>query len=1434
METLHTAIASRGDTGPFKKPLLKKEHCNDDDNSETNYVDLGNKPSDMKSDSAKTVKVTFTGEGNQLAIFKCKSDASISTKSPGGQGENDEHDSVSTTLSEECLHNVEIEKCYAERLCGERDPLIRVPSDDEFTGDESKKDAESEPKSETPKYETEELQYTDMYLNSRCESKDGTGSADVEAHYITTHEIQLTELDHDVDYEFGRGSCWDFEDDNLVYSFVDYASFESGEKTRGRIQTKAKSSKVPPTLRAAKLCSTESELCESDKCASSDEGVGKTEHEQEHRNTTGPIHLSIKTSSRAINEHVNVLQQKNLRLHTRRPAEERQYSFRSSDSKNEALYDRYFIPPPGRQHLASKLRVKDINEYSSGASSSVSELDDADKEVRNLTARSFRSLACPYFDAINLSSSSESSMSEHSLSINKWSAFMDLNYSNLTQGLDQNMLARKTPTPVLDENNGAEYKNNKDALRTNIPNSQTNILSLKNNLNSQQSSGASKKIEIRSKPDSTETITLTETLNFNCNVGAGMPARERRAKRSLNASGSRSAAEIIGFTPTKPGCEAENQVPETVETFEDTHKKAIFASSLLKNVISKKMQFEQERKMERGEICDTHPISPLCPQSRDQDAKIEKENELQSDNSETESGHSQEELKDVADNVSCVSDLEPPETPSSLAADLPESSCDPGIASKFDPRDAQQTPVTPSQTSAFKTWKDGEQESAAQGDVESHCALEETPPDTSIRPVMESSKCVEGESSKMIKMSHLYVPSSQLMPKEKEAVGLSLHNLKVNRDVAESDGGGCAKLSSGQLPCAADTDKTSQCQKAPEIKIRLRSVKENQSKQFNIANLLTPNIHYNVNHKKGESKSNLLALSDRVPHFMVRDIRDSKCKFQTPIHQVRDVRKLVKSSYRFVALENTCGASGTASSATPDGKPVIKKHFPSPMVIKCQSVNTNSATKHPDPTNACSKREEVDSVHETVRTSQNLPSECTTKSDGVRATTRAPCAKQPLTEQHEFSLKIDAKKSDGSEKKPESKVRNQIALEKLKAAVKTMEQLYVFDRNEWKRKTQAPRAITDSHVLSLITKEKRGATTRTDFDNECGRADNEKFTSTQLHTDKLATAPSTGVVMDEDKMYMPTSSHVQEDTAKLVTQRADSLNNKCVFSLGGNLKAPTHTTTGNESTQQICSSKSYTYKSHKAPLSLTICPPKAKSEDTVNDTVLGHQHHPPSDSDNYLTIPVKAADSKQTQPLPKPLQRSPIVMESWSPESQAAMIYHHAVPLPAVPAIPAPQPQVLCLTPPAEHLQPHVQRKLLLDPATGQYYLVEAPVPMQPAAQRFYHPESGQYLDIPLSLTPVPVSVSPVTISPAVAYPPTYMVYPPTLLPPHPQPSTHSSTCSEGEDAVETGNMCLIQPGMAGPGGTKPVISITSQQSARIVAPPSFDGTTMSFVVEHR
>ncbi len=98
-------------------------------------------------------------------------------KSPGEREETGNNDKSS---SKECHEGT----CHSEGVYGERAPLT-----DDYV------DAGTDAKSEDPRsasYETEELQYTDMYLNSRCESKDSTSVADVEPHYITTHEIQLS------------------------------------------------------------------------------------------------------------------------------------------------------------------------------------------------------------------------------------------------------------------------------------------------------------------------------------------------------------------------------------------------------------------------------------------------------------------------------------------------------------------------------------------------------------------------------------------------------------------------------------------------------------------------------------------------------------------------------------------------------------------------------------------------------------------------------------------------------------------------------------------------------------------------------------------------------------------------------------------------------------------------------------------------------------------------------------------------------------------------------------------------------------------------------------------------------------------------------------------------------------------------------------------
>ncbi|KAL4640317.1 hypothetical protein GN956_G12698 [Arapaima gigas] len=433
MEALQKTNAThRGDTSPDRKLLDKELRKFGAQQEDSNYVDLDDLLA-MKTEGTKTVKVTFTGEASQLAIFKSSSEAPVAARR-----EREESARSACTAAKDCQANIE------EPLSSETASSPEVPDSSDDFGDcvpspDARGDKITErhqgifPPNYNPKnvsFESEELHYTDMYLNSKSESEDSASvvlsdsrtpsTTEDESHYITTHEIQLLELDHDVDHDFGQGSRWDIEDDNLVYSFVDYASFDSDETIEEvQVLEDISVAKVPSQPVQSKndnsmMCApgddaVKHDLCDSEKFGSSDESLLKNPNSS--GNAVGQIHLSIKATSRAINEQRNIPEKENLNG----------YIFKSPNAKVEAICDRAscFIPAPGRVHIGSKLKGKDINEYSSGASSSISELDDADKEVRNLTTRAFRSLACPYFNAINFSTSSESSASEHGLGVNR-------------------------------------------------------------------------------------------------------------------------------------------------------------------------------------------------------------------------------------------------------------------------------------------------------------------------------------------------------------------------------------------------------------------------------------------------------------------------------------------------------------------------------------------------------------------------------------------------------------------------------------------------------------------------------------------------------------------------------------------------------------------------------------------------------------------------------------------------------------------------------------------------------------------------------------------------------------------------------------------------------------------------------------------------------
>ncbi|XP_052458528.1 uncharacterized protein C4orf54-like [Carassius gibelio] len=1449
MAASEKTLIYREDTDSFQNLLSKRDMRLIGAQEESNYVDL-NDLLELKLDDTKTVKVTFTGDSSNLEIIKRISGMNDS------QGEHKpctEKVKKSTCTVEECVETAATEKLQDDK-------------------NDSNCSMKTEQKPRSPNLETPSPgnnnhgQYDDVYMSGESESDDEVtvvlsdrGTPEVredESHYITTHEIQLLELDHDADYDLETGSTWDIEDDLQVYSFVDYASFDSDET----IGAKEATSNQANTSEALGSSKPECSLCDTDKCASSDGGLSKKQ------NTAGHIHLSIKATSRAVNKPSTIQDQaKGISRHV----------LKGVDARGDA---KCFIAVPGRLHFGSKLKSKDVNEYSSGASSAVSELDDADKEVRNLTARAFKSLAYPYFDAINFSTSSESSASEHGLGINRWSTFVDLKYG---KGRDQNIVAHKGSTSNFHFAKKRDGKGITGLTLTSMRAPPVEIFALNGNLvRHKKASSTAKKTELMGTFSHGQSglITLTETLDFRCNVKSGQPVNE-------STGGSRSTDEVTNTLPSAQGSEASKRPCNAGETMEDTHKKAIFASSLLKNVISKKMQFEQERKMERGEICEAHHSPSPCFGTHEahrekEDKKNSKGLQRQSSKfSETDSDFTivcVDDLGDIVDGNS--SDAKDERRKEETLTRASETNLELANDTKKGPFEASKSTLLRSQNSAFRSWRDGELE--FRKEHKNDKSSEEKP----LRECREeTSSSVDSANGKHTKMSHLFVPGIQLPSTETDLRKPPPNANSSTRDQAES---GALKWRSNTL-YVSDATRSAMTSKSPEIKISLRSVKDNKNDPFNIAKLLTPNLGSKTAEDnrcqalaaafKGES-------SDKVPHFVVRDIRDNKGKLQTPIHQVRDVRKLVKSSYHFVSLDNNDNKS---SHSTRDGEHKTLKQSPnqnsaslSPIVIKCQSVNTNSNVKQSGNIITDLPKRLPEDIVEIDRSSPH-----------VTEANRLPKQEVPAGLKIETSTQKQDKTSDTAEKTSEPKIANQAALEKLQAAVKTMEQLYVFDKNEWKRKKE-PRPITDSHVLSLITSEEHSVEEQ---ERNSSSTPADRFLRQDSNSNLKEVAPKN----DNKSSTTPITREEQNSPKPIMQLTGTPCKNISQKPLAKKTQQTTHV-----ASPASLSSKAVAPKSPKLPISLKISQPKCVLEERERSNGSETEFAPlqftsTADSENYLTIPVKPQATSAIKPTTAGLGKmsvytipagggktqtasppsylghsghpspkcSSFVMERQSPDTPTATIYHTPLPVP----IQAAQPQVICFSPtvqpspiPTDHFQA-TQRKMLLDPTTGSYYLVDTPV--QPATRRLFDPETGQYVDVPMPqqppMTPVPLPISPLALGPG-AYGHTYMFYPgymPTTMIPACTIQSQLSMQSEADDGNKSNSHMGHQEDGAYmespyymPSGKssqttsvaqhvktsrlannmQPVISITSQQGTRIIAPPSFDGTTMSFVVEHR
>lgn len=439
-----------------------------------------------------------------------------------------------------------------------------------------------------------------------------------------------------------------------------------------------------------------------------------------------------------------------------------------------------------------------------------------------------------------------------------------------------------------------------------------------------------------------------------------------------------------------------------------------------------------------------------------------------------------------------------------------------------------------------------------------------------------------------------------------------------------------------------------------------------------------------------------------------------------------------------------------------------------------------------------------------------------------------------------------------------------------------MEQLYVFDRNEWKRKNQAPPTIAGSHVLSLIAREEQGA--------------EEPEAACQSVTQSTETDKPQETKGAQNIIHVPYS----DDTFKTQSQQSQTFSNKSVLHLGSKARVSISSVNNSVPQKPQTSSTMKSSNTPAAPLSVKIEPPKHSQVEQGKVRIIPTNPavtQACTDSENYFTIPglgyTNEIKLQNTEPVSSVERSNVHQINSKTPpiilEYPASSIYHHG----RAPAEPPAAQQVLCIspshptvspTPSAGETAPQTQRKMLLDPTTGNYYLVDTPI--QATTKRLFDPETGQYVDVPMPhspvspvtpvtpVTPIPLSVSPLALSPG-AYAPTYMIYPgfipsPTLpaqavltqspcLPEDASgekvnkarsPRLDASTAgAESAYYSATGETALQLPvslghvtstGSAAGSDRKPVISITTQQGPRIIAPPSFDGTTMSFVVEHR
>ncbi|XP_029453107.1 uncharacterized protein C4orf54 homolog [Rhinatrema bivittatum] len=1171
-----------------------------------------------------------------------------------------------------------------------------------------------------------------------CDSPPGrrrgrpAGGGGEEPFYITTHEIQLCEVDHQLDDDDSMGpaaSRWQFEEDNVIYSLVDYASFGSEEGTLTEEDsddsqesdssccspaTTISGGERPPASESTDLVSSSSTTNTTTSSASETDTPGTGSQRAE-----GQSQQSIKAAPRAINEPNETVGKKNMIVAAAKRGKEAtsQLAGRVKQQPLTTSHPQHELA----KHIALPGRLQTRGwgapaEASSGASSAVSELDEADKEVQSLTARAFHSLAYPYFEAINFSSSASSSTV----------SLPEQRCCSTATLLDCKARGAQPKESISDEQRSIRASVFKQEPRGN----QHCQLPVDKTIGSQACAGAAE--------------TFTGFPNPPGNAAASSICRDEISESGM---------------PRELGASAGEQSCQVAEAMEGVQKKSHLASTLLKNVISKKIQLEQEFKMERGEI--TEAI-----QQRHSDSAPVKELDGPLGVFQRQGSHYHEGGSDctvVA--VDKIKQLFEEKASPSWDCSRQNGSADARLPSlEATVSDGQLSTaeglLQSSQHSAFRSWHQKELQRLDQSQQKEKKVA---------RDKDQRADLGEVSVGRSTKMSRLFMPSiQQQMPfnkqSEKQVTKDSATSALYTHQTCFSHGGDHGK----EPPAAHVTTQT------PEIQVTSRMA-ESKDQPFSIAKLLTPNLAWAAEDRgrlvmplppKGEEK---------LPQFLVRDVRESKPKSLGTLHQVRDVRKLIKSSH----LGGSSGGSGGSSVCPSQAKSkLVLSNVPaslSPLVITCQAVNnkeekTGADKPHPSPL--------LDTVL-VHRTSGRLP-----------VATIAPSKTNPRLP----VVKIVSKAANWKMDKPkdEEPKEEPSALQKLTAAVKSMEQLYTFEQHKWRRKDELLGPVTDSHVLSALVSQEQEDEEEEEGEIRVPHCQRSAPNTARFHQTK-AVAP--GLAFHE----------VGEQSRRRALRTPGTESNgpgKSLVTLSGAQNLPEITC----NFPPPPSSPVTTAKLHTTRTSKATHPPgleegggkKGSRTEQAGLHPLTSKHQPGViDYGNYLTVLAKGAGG------------------SSNTTSGAEG-----------PALPATAYPPLLFSPPLlPAAAPDQQRKLMLDLSTGQYYVLEVP------KHRLYEPEGGRRLEVPgQPIATLPIS--PLALSPA------YMLYPGFLPTGGPLLPTSSLFSDSGSEVPEAGSPYLQAMGKAtasSPKDQKPGVSMAAPpQGPQIVAAPSFDGTTMRFIVEHR